>query len=130
MKRDRGTGQGVPRVRRWTEDATLIATVMNLGDRSTRAARRGGPTRLKSNSARRYERCHALARCAGLELARDPLGNLVAIAASAGDLGPAVALAALRAGTDHQDRPKSTGTRRTGMRLSRVRRGALSMGAA
>ena len=75
-----------------------MGTVTNVGDTSTRAATNSGLTRLKSTIAQRHGWRHALARRAGQELTRDPVGQLVAMAASAGDFGPAVALAALRRG--------------------------------
>jgi hypothetical protein len=67
------------------------------------------------------ERVFALARRAGRGLAGDPLGGLVAMAASAGDLAPAVALAALRhrAAADRGDGRSGTGV---GRRLGRMAR--------
>jgi hypothetical protein len=61
------------------------------------------------------------------ELTRDPLGQLVAMAASAGDLGPAVALAALREGAERYETPRGTGLRRPFRRRFRPCRGALAL---
>jgi hypothetical protein len=95
-----GSYQGLSRARRRTKDATLMVTVMNFRNTSTRAAPSSCAARLKSTIARMYGCRHVLPCRAGHELTRDPVGDLVAMATAAGDLGPAFALAFLRRDED------------------------------
>ena len=95
-----------------------------------RAGPNGAPTRLKSTIARIHGRRHAFASRAGQKLTRDPLGHLIAMAASADDFGPAGALAALRGEAESHDtaRLNGTGIRPAFRRLSRACRNLWLMG--